>query len=114
MCSVSLTFSPYRTERDSIQEELDSTQGRARRMLLGMGERLVQASVEVALLHHRVRGLTTSLQGALSDGVRPPAYSVCMLLWATWLFCLHINTCFPVLLLVSHIAVGFWSSGAIN
>uniref|UniRef100_A0A3B3SUW0 Si:dkey-25o16.4 n=1 Tax=Paramormyrops kingsleyae TaxID=1676925 RepID=A0A3B3SUW0_9TELE len=60
-------------ERDSIQEELDSTQERARRMLLGMGEQLVQASVEVALLHHRVRGLTTSLQGALSDGVRPPA-----------------------------------------
>ncbi|XP_023655240.1 sperm-associated antigen 5 isoform X2 [Paramormyrops kingsleyae] len=55
-------------ERDSIQEELDSTQERARRMLLGMGEQLVQASVEVALLHHRVRGLTTSLQGALSDG----------------------------------------------
>ncbi|XP_048855636.1 sperm-associated antigen 5 isoform X2 [Brienomyrus brachyistius] len=55
-------------ERDSVQEELDSTQERARRMLLGMGEKLVQASVEVALLHHRVRGLTISLQGALSDG----------------------------------------------
>ncbi|XP_018591537.2 sperm-associated antigen 5 [Scleropages formosus] len=58
-------LSELRQERECLLEELDSTRSKARAMLLDMGEQLSQASVDVAVLHHRVHGLTSALQSAL-------------------------------------------------
>uniref|UniRef100_A0A8C9WAY4 Si:dkey-25o16.4 n=1 Tax=Scleropages formosus TaxID=113540 RepID=A0A8C9WAY4_SCLFO len=66
-------LSELRQERECLLEELDSTRSKARAMLLDMGEQLSQASVDVAVLHHRVHGLTSALQSALHPEVGPSA-----------------------------------------
>ncbi|KAG7459043.1 hypothetical protein MATL_G00227100 [Megalops atlanticus] len=60
-------LSELRFERAALQEELDCTQAKARSMLLDLGEQLAMASTDVTLLHHRVQGLTNSLQDAVCE-----------------------------------------------
>ncbi|XP_017574107.1 sperm-associated antigen 5 isoform X2 [Pygocentrus nattereri] len=59
-----LTLQQLRVERSSLQEELDSTRDKARVMLLEQGEQLAQATLDVSLLQHRVRCLTSSTHAA--------------------------------------------------
>ncbi|KAJ8388275.1 hypothetical protein AAFF_G00135360 [Aldrovandia affinis] len=53
-------------QRDSLQEELFSTQTKARSMLLDMGEQLALASTEIILLHHKVHTLTSAIKTTLT------------------------------------------------
>jgi len=60
---------PLRLEKESLQEELDSTRDKARSMLLEQGEQMAQASSEVMLLNHRVCCLTSILKESLTSKV---------------------------------------------
>lgn len=60
---------PLRLEKESLQEELDSTRDKARSMLLEQGEQMAQASNDVMLLNHRVCGLTSILKESLTSKV---------------------------------------------
>uniref|UniRef100_A0AAR2INL0 Sperm-associated antigen 5 n=1 Tax=Pygocentrus nattereri TaxID=42514 RepID=A0AAR2INL0_PYGNA len=64
-----LTLQQLRVERSSLQEELDSTRDKARVMLLEQGEQLAQATLDVSLLQHRVRCLTSSTHAAATAKV---------------------------------------------
>ncbi|XP_036430695.1 sperm-associated antigen 5 isoform X2 [Colossoma macropomum] len=59
-----LTIQQLCVERNSLQEELDSTRDKARVMLLEQGEQLAQATLDVSLLQHRMRCLTSSTHSA--------------------------------------------------
>ncbi|XP_051993232.1 sperm-associated antigen 5 [Xyrauchen texanus] len=63
---LKLALEQQRLEKDSLQEELESTQEKARSMLLEQGEQLAQASNNVMLLHHRVCCLTSVLKESLT------------------------------------------------
>ncbi|XP_051560939.1 sperm-associated antigen 5 [Myxocyprinus asiaticus] len=63
---LKLALEQQRLEKDSLQEELESTQEKARSMLLEQGEQLAQASNNVMLLHHRVCCLTSILKESLT------------------------------------------------
>ena len=56
-------------ERDSLQEELGSTRDKARVMLLEQGGQLAQATLDVSLLQHRVRCLTSNTHSAVTSKV---------------------------------------------
>ncbi|KAA0722289.1 Sperm-associated antigen 5 [Triplophysa tibetana] len=62
-----LALGQLRLEKDSIQEELESTRDKARQLLLEQGEKMAQASKDVLLLYHRVCSLTTILKEYLSN-----------------------------------------------
>ncbi|KAL0204588.1 hypothetical protein M9458_002606, partial [Cirrhinus mrigala] len=53
-------------EKESLQEELDSTRDKARSMLLEQGEQMAQASNDVMLLNHRVCFLMSILKESLT------------------------------------------------
>ncbi|KAI4903759.1 hypothetical protein NFI96_023336, partial [Prochilodus magdalenae] len=62
-----LALQQLRVERDSLQEELRSTRDKARVMLLEQGEQLAQATLDVSLLQHRVRCLTSNTHSAVTS-----------------------------------------------
>ncbi|XP_057186708.1 sperm-associated antigen 5 isoform X1 [Triplophysa rosa] len=62
-----LVLGQLRLEKDSLQEELESTQDKARQLLLKQGEKMAQASKDVLLLNHRVCSLTNILKESLSN-----------------------------------------------
>ncbi|KAL7889628.1 hypothetical protein AOLI_G00018860 [Acnodon oligacanthus] len=62
-----LTLQQLRVERNSLQEELDSTRDKAHVLLLEQGEQLAQATLDVSLLQHRVRCLTSSTHSAATS-----------------------------------------------
>ncbi|XP_066535214.1 sperm-associated antigen 5 isoform X2 [Hoplias malabaricus] len=55
-----LVIQQLRTERHSLQEELDCTRDKARVLLLEQGEQMAQATLDISLLQHTVRCLTNS------------------------------------------------------
>ncbi|XP_064193977.1 sperm-associated antigen 5 [Anguilla rostrata] len=55
-----------RLQRDTLQEEVFSTQENARSLLLDMGNQLALASTDIILLHHKVYTLTSALNTTLS------------------------------------------------
>ncbi len=69
-------ISSLRLEKESLQEELDSTRDKARTMLLEQGEQMAQASNDVMLLNHRVCCLTSILKESLTSKV-PMLYYTC-------------------------------------
>ncbi|KTF79529.1 hypothetical protein cypCar_00030103 [Cyprinus carpio] len=62
-----LALEQLRLEKDSVQEELDSTRDKARSMLLEQGEQMAQASNDLVLLNHRVCCLTGILKESLAS-----------------------------------------------
>lgn len=84
-------ISSLRLEKESLQEELDSTRDKARSMLLEQGEQMAQASNDVMLLNHRVCCLMSILKESLTSKV-PMLYYTCHNLNAVnyWKF----NFCF--------------------
>ncbi|KAI1887401.1 hypothetical protein AGOR_G00189920 [Albula goreensis] len=54
-------------QKDSLQEELHSTQAKARSMLLEMGEQLAMASTNITLLHHEIYTTTSMLKTSLTS-----------------------------------------------
>ncbi|XP_016357360.1 sperm-associated antigen 5-like [Sinocyclocheilus anshuiensis] len=64
---LKLVLEHLRLEKDSLQEELDSTRDKARSMLLEQGEQMAQASNDLMLLNHRVCCLTGILKESLAS-----------------------------------------------
>ncbi|KAK9980978.1 hypothetical protein ABG768_000552 [Culter alburnus] len=64
---LKLALEHLRLEKESLQEELDSTRDKARSMLLEQGEQMAQASNDVMLLNHRVSCLTSILKESLTS-----------------------------------------------
>ncbi|XP_056619939.1 sperm-associated antigen 5 [Triplophysa dalaica] len=62
-----LALGQLRLEKDSLQEELESTRDKARQLLLEQGEKMAQASKDVLLLCHRVCSLTNNLKESLGN-----------------------------------------------
>lgn len=61
-----------RLRNTRLQAELDTTKSRAAAAELKLVEKLEQASTEITLLHHTLRGLTDELHAALNEQVTPP------------------------------------------
>ncbi|KAJ8336208.1 hypothetical protein SKAU_G00395510 [Synaphobranchus kaupii] len=55
-----------RLQQDSLQEEVFSTQEKARAMLLDMGQQLALASTDITFLHHKVYTITCALNTTLN------------------------------------------------
>nr|XP_696012.4 sperm-associated antigen 5 [Danio rerio] len=64
---LKLALEQLRLEKESRQEELDTTRDKARRMLLEQGEQMAQACNDVMLLNHRVCNLTNILKESLTS-----------------------------------------------
>ncbi|XP_056315110.1 sperm-associated antigen 5 isoform X2 [Danio aesculapii] len=62
---LKLALEQLRLEKESRQEELDTTRDKARRMLLEQGEQMAQACNDVMLLNHRVCNLSNILKESL-------------------------------------------------
>lgn len=60
-----------RLHNTRLQAELDATKSRAAAAELKLVEKLEQASTEITLLHHTLRGLTDELHAALNEQVTP-------------------------------------------
>ncbi|XP_072533269.1 sperm-associated antigen 5 isoform X2 [Salminus brasiliensis] len=67
-----LALQQLRAERDSLQEELVSTQEKARGMLLEQGAQLAQATLDASLLQDRVRCLTSSTNASTAKSTELP------------------------------------------
>lgn len=60
-----------RLHNTRLQAELDTTKSRAAAAERKLVEKLEQASTEITLLHHTLRGLTDELHAALNEQVTP-------------------------------------------
>ncbi|XP_074554884.1 sperm-associated antigen 5 [Halichoeres trimaculatus] len=60
-------LSQLQLEKINLQKDLENTRSQAKASQLELGERLAQATTEIILLHHTLRGVTTELHAALNE-----------------------------------------------
>lgn len=60
-----------RLDNTRLQAELETSKSRADTAQLELDEQLTQASTEITLMHHMLRGLTNELHAVLDEQVTP-------------------------------------------
>lgn len=60
-----------RLDNTSLQAELETSKSRAGAAQQELDEQLAQASTEITLMHHTLRGLTNELHAVLNEQVTP-------------------------------------------
>nr|XP_014349836.1 PREDICTED: sperm-associated antigen 5 isoform X2 [Latimeria chalumnae] len=63
------TITQLREEKDSLQEELDSTKAEARLILLKLGKEMGRSCSEVGQLKEKLQGLTESFRAVLQEAI---------------------------------------------